>query len=85
MEILEKLKQDKISIEEAEKEIHENIQIEEDNLAIVENDRGDEILAYEFIGTMNNETYRVFINAESGAEEKIEKLSNKEMNFDMMG
>ena len=75
----------KLSKKEAEKEIHENIQIEEDNLAIVENDRGDEILAYEFIGTMNNETYRVFINAESGAEEKIEKLSNKDMNFDMMG
>ncbi|HWJ80545.1 MAG TPA: germination protein YpeB, partial [Niallia sp.] len=37
-----------------------------------------EVLCYEFIGTLDNDTYRIYINAENGIEEKVEKLKNAE-------
>lgn len=50
----------------------------EDGLAIIINDIGEEVLCYEFLGTIKNDTYRIFINAESGHEEKVQKLKNAE-------
>ena len=53
----------------------------EEFLAIIENDLGDEVLTYEFLGVLNDETYRIFINAMDGREEKVEKLSGTEMKY----
>jgi spore germination protein len=36
------------------------------------------VLCYEFLGTIKNDTYRIFINADTGFEEKVEKLQNSE-------
>jgi len=68
-----------LSEEEAENYINPGVQIMEHRLALIENDRNEEVLCYEFLGTMNNDTYQIFINAENGIEEKVEKLtrSNK--------
>ncbi|MEH7236879.1 germination protein YpeB [Bacillus sp. JJ1562] len=68
----------KISKEEARKEINPNLEIMEDRLAIITNDLDQDVLCYEFLGTINNDTYRIFINAENGFEEKVEKLKNAE-------
>lgn len=68
----------KITQEDAEEYINENVKIMENRSAIIVNDLGEEVLCYEFIGTMNNDTYRIYINAENGIEEKIEKLQNAE-------
>lgn len=68
----------KMSLEEARGKINTNLKVMEDNLAIIINDVDEEVLCYEFIGTINNDTYRIYINAENGAEEKIEKLQNAE-------
>ncbi|MFD1777305.1 germination protein YpeB [Fredinandcohnia salidurans] len=68
----------KISIEEAKKHINPNLEIMEDRLAIITNDLDQDVLCYEFLGTINNDTYRIFINAENGFEEKVEKLKNAE-------
>jgi len=68
----------KISKEEAKKHINPNLEIMEDRLAIITNDLDQDVLCYEFLGTINNDTYRIFINAENGFEEKVEKLKNAE-------
>lgn len=64
----------KLSQEQARKFISRHTEIQEAGLALIENDLGKEILTYEFIGTMNNDTYRIYINADNGDEEKVEKL-----------
>lgn len=68
----------KISKNEALKQVNKNVDIQEDHLSLIENDVGDEVLCYEFLGTMDEDTYRIFINALNGEEEKIEKLHKAE-------
>ncbi len=68
----------RISIEEARKQINPNVEIHEEQLAIIENEFDKEVLTYEFIGTLGDETYRMYINAENGEEEKVEKLKEAE-------
>jgi spore germination protein len=71
----------KISNEEAKEKVNPNVDIQEEYLAVIDNDLGEEVLTYEFLGTMGNETYRIFINAEDGREENVEKLSGSEINY----
>lgn len=71
-----KIPKPKINKKEAQNKVNEDVKIEQTYQAIIDNEFGEEILVYEFIGTMNNHTYRIFVNAESGKEEKIEKLTN---------
>ncbi|MEH7388172.1 germination protein YpeB [Bacillus sp. JJ1521] len=68
----------KISKEEARKNINPNLEIMEDRLAIITNELDQDVLCYEFLGSIDNDTYRIFINAENGFEEKVEKLKNAE-------
>src|SRR5699024_3707638 len=72
-----------ITIEEDRKEVNKNIKIQDEYLSLIENDLQEEVLVYEFLGEMNDETYRIFINAMTGKEEKLDKLSNTEINFDI--
>ncbi len=67
-----------MSREEAEEELNPNLQIREHHVAIIENQQGEEVLCHEFYGTKGNDTFRVFINAENGREEIVEKLANPE-------
>ncbi len=73
----------KLTLEEARDMVNNNVEIQEEHLALIENDLHEEVLTYEFLGTMNDETYRIFINADSGAEENVEKLSGTETNFEV--
>ncbi|BBU40040.1 MAG: germination protein YpeB [Bacillaceae bacterium] len=70
-----------ITKEEAKKSVHSNVEIQEDRLAVVTNDAGEEVLCYEFLGTIDQDTYRIFINAMDGTEEKVEKLQSAEPLF----
>ncbi|MGD6831498.1 germination protein YpeB [Sutcliffiella halmapala] len=72
-----------ITYEEATARINENVMIMEDRLAVINNDIGEEVLCYEFLGTINEDTYQIFINAENGREEKVEKLKNAEELYDL--
>lgn len=72
-----------LTIEEAREYVNSQVTIEEENLAIIENNINEEVLTYEFLGTMEDETYRIFINAENGTEEKVEKLTGTETNFEV--
>lgn len=74
----------KLTMEEARSYVNPNIDIQETHLSIIENDIEEEVLTYEFLGIMDDETYRIFINAENGLEEKVEKLTGTETNFEVM-
>lgn len=63
-----------LTLEQARKYVSSHTKIEEQNLALIENDLGKEVLTYEFIGTMDDDTYKIYINAKNGDEEKVEKL-----------
>ncbi len=63
---------------EAEKQVNPNVKVMEKRLAVIVNDLGEEVLCHEFLATLGNDTYRIFINAETGIEEKVEKLKNAE-------
>jgi len=78
-----KIEKPKLTSEEARDKVNQSVHIHDEHLSIIENDLDEEVLTYEFLGEMNDETYRIFINAETGLEEKVEKLTNTEMNFDI--
>ncbi|MCQ6273857.1 germination protein YpeB [Bacillus sp. V3B] len=67
-----------ITLEEARAKINPQVKVMEDRLAIIMNDLGKAVLCYEFMGTLDKDTYRIFINADSGMEEKVEKMNNVE-------
>lgn len=67
--------------EEATSKVSERVDIQETNLAIIDNELGEEVLTYEFLGVLDGETYRIFINAMSGREERVEKMSGSEINY----
>ncbi|MBO1513885.1 germination protein YpeB [Metabacillus bambusae] len=71
----------KISKKEAAERLNPSLEVQQDRLAIIINELGEEVLCYEFLGTINADTYRIFIDAENGMEEKIEKLKNPEPIF----
>jgi spore germination protein len=70
-----------ISDTEAKEMVNPNVNIQEEFLAIIDNDLGEEVLAYEFLGVYGDDTYRIFINALNGREEKVEKLGGSEINY----
>lgn len=73
-----KIKDPVISKQDALKKINKQVNIMDDGLAIILNDLNEEVLCYEFIGTLGEDTYRIYINADNGTEEKVEKLKNAE-------
>ncbi|MFD2045882.1 germination protein YpeB [Ornithinibacillus salinisoli] len=70
-----------ISAEEAKEMVNPSVDIQEEFLAVIDNDLGEEVLVYEFLGVLENDTYRIFINAMDGTEEKVERMDGKEINF----
>lgn len=72
----------KIKMEEAKQEVNPEVKIQENHLSVIDNSMGEEVLTYEFLGVLNNETFRIFINAMDGTEEKVEKLDGTEVNLD---
>ncbi|WP_042145709.1 germination protein YpeB [Paucisalibacillus sp. EB02] len=70
-----------LSSNEARDFVNPNVDIQEEYLAVISNDLGEEVLTYEFLGILGDDTYRIFINAEDGTEEKVEKLNGKEINY----
>ncbi|WP_088014112.1 germination protein YpeB [Gottfriedia acidiceleris] len=72
----------KISVEEARNNISSNLKIMEERQAIILNKLNQEVLCYEFVGTRGNDTYQVFVNANTGVEEQIKKLNVLVENYD---
>ncbi|GAA0296996.1 spore germination protein [Gracilibacillus halotolerans] len=70
-----------VSEDEALKQVNPNLEIQDKHMGIIKNDMGEEILAYVFLGTLNDDTYKIFINASDGSEERVEKLKKAEMKY----
>ncbi|MYL48446.1 germination protein YpeB [Halobacillus litoralis] len=75
------LNEPEISLDEAREKVNPNVEIQENHLSVIENDINEQVLCYEFLATMENTTYRIFINATNGQEEKVETLKKAEMKF----
>ncbi|CQR46709.1 Sporulation protein YpeB [Paraliobacillus sp. PM-2] len=73
-----------LSIEDAKEKVNPSVTIQDQHMAVIENDVMQEVLAYAFLGTMEEETYRIFIDANTGRELQVEKLKAVETkwNFD---
>jgi spore germination protein len=67
-----------ITEEEARSKVNPNLKVQEHGVAIILNDLNQEVLCHEFLGTLGDDTYRIYLNAETGFEEKVEKLHNAE-------
>ncbi|MED1468073.1 germination protein YpeB [Bacillus salipaludis] len=67
-----------ITMKQARSKVNPKFKVMEDREAIIVNDLNKEVLCYEFLGTIGEDTYRIFINAQNGIEEDVEKLKNAE-------
>lgn len=70
-----------LSDKEARKKLNPNFEVKEVSKALIRNDINEEVFCYEFLGTLGNDTYRVFINAENGNEEEVKKLKDAEPSY----
>ena len=73
-----KIAKPKITADEARQKINPQVKVMEERLAVIINDLNEAVLCHEFMGTLDNDTYRIFINADTGTEEKVEKMKNAE-------
>jgi spore germination protein len=64
----------KVSMKKAKKELNPAFDIMETENALIENETGDEVRCYQFTGKVNGEMYKIFINAQTSYEEKVENL-----------
>ncbi len=64
----------KITLSEARKKVSSDIEVQTSRLAIIPKGASKEILAYEFMGERNGDTYYVYIDANTGKEADIFKV-----------
>ncbi|GGM22753.1 germination protein YpeB [Paraliobacillus quinghaiensis] len=72
-----------LALEEAKERVNPTVTIQDQHLAIVEDDFKERILAYAFLGTKGQDTYRIFIDANTGQEIKVEKLKAVETKWNI--
>lgn len=68
----------KLTLEKAKASLNPNVKVQETRLALVTNELSQEVLCYEILGTIENDTFRMFINTEDGTEEKVQKMKSAE-------
>ena len=66
----------KITKEEAKKNLNSNLEIISEGLAVIPTEWRTEILCYEFKGKVEGTEFLVYINAENGKEESILVIIN---------
>lgn len=71
----------KLTLDEAKEHVSSSLNIEDQHLAIIEDEAGNEILSYAFFGTLNHDTYRIFIDANTGNEVFVELMHDVEMKW----
>ncbi|PLS02108.1 germination protein YpeB [Neobacillus cucumis] len=71
-----------LTLEQARAKVNPKLKVMEHRQAMIVNDLNEEVLCYEFLGTMGEDTYRIYINAKSGIEEEVEKLKNTEATYE---
>jgi len=74
----EKIAEPAMSEADARKGLNPNFKVRDASLAIIRNDLDEEVLCYEFLGSINGGDYRIYFNADNGAEEKIERIRDSD-------
>ncbi|MBA4543119.1 MULTISPECIES: germination protein YpeB [Thermoactinomyces] len=64
----------KLTKAEAKKKLNSHLKVRKSNLALIYNDKGQEVLCYEFLGQIDQIQYRIFINALDGSEEMVDRI-----------
>lgn len=59
---------------EASDKISKNVNVQDSKLSVIMNDLNEEVLCYEFYGTLDHDTFRIFINAKTNEEELVIKV-----------
>lgn len=67
--------QPKLSKQQALDRINQNLNVSYDRLAIIKNEVNEPVLCYEIGGSMGKQSYRIYINADTGAEETVETVT----------
>jgi spore germination protein len=69
----------KVNAEEARKTLSGAMEITSKSLAVIKDNMDQEILCHEFLGSMNGNHYRIYVNGETGVEEKVETIRPQEV------
>lgn len=69
----------KITQEVAKTKVNPKLKVISIKQAIIETPESQEVLTYEITGSLNNNIYRIYINAENGDEEEVTKLLKEEL------
>ena len=67
-----------MSEEQAREYLNPNFRVEEASPALILNDMEEEVLCWEFVGGINGGKYRIYLNADNGFEEKIERIRDSD-------
>jgi spore germination protein len=68
------LKEPKLSLEDARKLVNRNLEITSERLAVIPGKSGNEIECFEFKGNFDNDSFIIYINADTGKEEDILRI-----------
>ncbi len=65
----------KLSDQKARQSLNPKVKVQNHRMAVIEgkND-GNEVLCHEFLGTLNGNTYLIYVNAANGEEEEVVKM-----------
>ena len=64
----------KITMDQAVRKLRPNFQVLESHLAVIAKSGNQEVYSYEFRGRFQGEEYLIYLNASTGAEEKIQRI-----------
>ncbi|CAM2755859.1 germination protein YpeB [Hathewaya histolytica] len=71
-----KIPNPKITPEKGKERVGKNLDISKISLAIIPTETNTEVLCYEYLGTYRDKKYIVYINAQTGYEERIVEIIN---------
>ena len=60
-----------ITVQQAKNNLSKDMKLEEIRLAVIPTDSNNEVLTYEFKGTVEDNTFLIYVNAKTGKEENI--------------
>lgn len=69
-----KIGKPKLTRQEAQAVLNPDMNVSYHRLVLIKNDFAEEVLCYEFGGTIDGDTYRIYVNADQGIEEKMEEI-----------
>lgn len=71
-----KITNPKVSYEEARKRVGKRLNITSERLVVIPTETNNEILCYEFSGNYKGDNFKVYINTQTGYEERIIQIIN---------